>query len=81
MIELRYHRDLSKVARSSKYAFPIELKIVADKGSSRKDFEFTWLTVRKDLIDEGKVKTPCDLKGRKIGLAESEGGCSWLCPA
>lgn len=81
MIELRHHRNLSKVARSCRHACPIGMKIVADKGSSRKDFEFTWLTVRKGLIDEGKVKTPCDLKGRKIGLAESEGGCSWLCPA
>ena len=56
------------------FARGVKMKIVADKGSSRKGFDFTWVTVRKDLIDEGKVKTPCDLKGRKIGVASVQSG-------
>lgn len=56
------------------FARGVKMKIVADKGSSRKGFDFTWLTVRKDLIDEGKVKTPCDLKGRKVGVASVQSG-------
>ncbi|MBI2953842.1 MAG: ABC transporter substrate-binding protein [Chloroflexi bacterium] len=47
----------------------IELKMVADKGSSRQGFELAWIILRKDLYDSGQVKTPADLKGMKLGVA------------
>ncbi|MDP2935045.1 MAG: ABC transporter substrate-binding protein [Dehalococcoidia bacterium] len=45
----------------------IDLKIVADKGSSPKGFGFQGLVVRKDLVDQ--IKAPADLKGKKIALS------------
>lgn len=44
----------------------VNVKIVADKGSTPPGHGFQPLMVRKDLIDSGKVKTPADLKGLKI---------------
>ncbi|MGH7771231.1 MAG: ABC transporter substrate-binding protein [Candidatus Binatia bacterium] len=43
-------------------------RIVADKGQARAGTGFTLLTVRKDLIESGQVKTVKDLKGRKIAI-------------
>lgn len=43
-------------------------RIVADKGQAREGTGFTLLTVRKDLVDSGQVKTVRDLKGRKIAI-------------
>jgi NitT/TauT family transport system substrate-binding protein len=43
-------------------------RIVADKGQAREGHGFTLLTVRKDLIDSGQVKTVKDLKGKKIAI-------------
>ena len=43
-------------------------RIVADKGQARADFGFSLLTVRKDLVDSGQVKTFKDLKGKKIAI-------------
>lgn len=43
-------------------------KIVADKGQAREGTGFTLLTVRKDLVDSGQVKSVKDLKGRKVTL-------------
>src|ERR687891_1550774 len=43
-------------------------RIVADKGQTREGYGFSLLTVRKDLVDSGQVKTFKDLKGKKIAL-------------
>ena len=43
-------------------------RIVADKGQAREGFGFSLLTVRKDLVDSGQVKSFKDLKGKKIAL-------------
>ena len=41
-------------------------KIVADKGQIRPGFNGTLLTVRKELVDSGQVKSARDLKGRTV---------------
>ena len=43
-------------------------RIVADKGQGREGFGFSLLTVRKDLVDSGQVKSFRDLKGKKIAI-------------
>jgi NitT/TauT family transport system substrate-binding protein len=43
-------------------------RIVADKGQAREGFGFSLLTVRKDLLDSGQVKSFKDLKGKKIAI-------------
>ncbi len=43
-----------------------DFKIVADKGQQRPGYSFTPITVRKDLVDSGKVKRIRDLKGMRI---------------
>jgi NitT/TauT family transport system substrate-binding protein len=43
-------------------------RIVADKGQAREGFGFSLLTVRKDLVDSGQVKSFRDLKGKKIAI-------------
>lgn len=45
----------------------INIRIVADKGSTPKGYDYMPLMVRKDLVDSGKVKSVADLKGMKIG--------------
>lgn len=42
------------------------VKIVADKGQVRPGYNGTLLTVRKDLVDSGQVKSAKDLKGRTV---------------
>ena len=46
----------------------IEVLIVADKGSVRKNAQYSKLLVREDLVASGKYKSPRDLKGLRIGL-------------
>jgi NitT/TauT family transport system substrate-binding protein len=41
-------------------------RIVADKGQARQGTGYILLTVRKDLLDSGQVKSVRDLKGRKV---------------
>ena len=43
-------------------------RIVADKGQTGPGKGYVYLTVRKDLVDSGQVKTVRDLKGRKVAL-------------
>lgn len=45
----------------------INIKVVADKGSTPTGYDYMPLMVRKDLVDSGKVKTVADLKGLKVG--------------
>jgi NitT/TauT family transport system substrate-binding protein len=47
----------------------IDVKIVADKGSTPRGYDYMPLIVRKDLVDSGKVKSFADLKGLKIAAA------------
>jgi NitT/TauT family transport system substrate-binding protein len=44
----------------------LDMKIVADKGSTPPGYGYQPLLVRKDLIDSGRYKTLKDLKGMKI---------------
>jgi NitT/TauT family transport system substrate-binding protein len=44
----------------------IEIKIVADKGSTPRGLGYAGVLVRTDLIKSGKVKTARDLKGLKV---------------
>ncbi len=43
-------------------------RIVADKGQTGPGRGYVYLTVRKDLVDGGQVKTVRDLKGRKVAI-------------
>jgi NitT/TauT family transport system substrate-binding protein len=43
-------------------------RIVADKGQARAGTGFSLLTVRKDLVDSGQVKSVKDLKGKKVSI-------------
>lgn len=43
-------------------------RIVADKGQAREGTGFSLLTVRKDLVDSGQVKSVKDLKGKKVSI-------------
>jgi NitT/TauT family transport system substrate-binding protein len=52
----------------------VDIKIVADKGSTPKGFGFMPLLVRKSLVDSGKYHGPKDLKGLRV--AESAQGSS-----
>lgn len=44
----------------------IDIKIVADKGSSPPGYGYNPLLVRKDLVDSGKFRSFKDLKGLKV---------------
>lgn len=46
----------------------VALKIVADKGQNSAGFDQSWIVLRKDLADSGKVKTAADLKGMKVAV-------------
>lgn len=43
-------------------------RIVADKGQARAGSGYVLLSVRKDLVDSGQVKSVKDLKGRRVAL-------------
>ena len=51
------------------YARNIGIRIVADKGSSRPQYNFSQVLVRKDLVDSGRYKSFKDLKGMKVAIA------------
>jgi NitT/TauT family transport system substrate-binding protein len=57
----------------------IDIKIVADKGSTPPGYGFQPLLVRKDHVDSGRFKTLKDLKGMKIaGSAPGSASTSTL---
>jgi NitT/TauT family transport system substrate-binding protein len=57
----------------------IDIKIVADKGSTPPGYGFQPLLVRKDLVESGRFKTLKDLKGMKIaGSAPGSASTSTL---
>jgi NitT/TauT family transport system substrate-binding protein len=47
----------------------VGLRIVADKAKNPPGYGFEAIMLRKDLHDEGKIKTVADLKGRKIAVS------------
>ena len=47
----------------------VKLRIVADKAKNPPGYGFEALMVRKDLADEGKIKTLADFRGRKIAIS------------
>ena len=47
----------------------VKLRIVADKAKNPPGYGFESLLVRKDLHDQGKIKTLADFKGRKIAIS------------
>ena len=51
------------------FARKIGIRIVADKGSSRPQYNFSQILVRKDLVDSGRYKSFKDLKGMKVAIA------------
>jgi len=57
----------------------VDIKIVADKGSTPPGHGYQPLLVRKDLVDSGKVKDFRDLKGLKVaGFARGSASTSTL---
>jgi len=57
----------------------IDIKIVADKGSTPPGYGFQPLLVRKDLVDSGRYRSLKDLKGMKIaGSAPGSASTSTL---
>jgi len=52
----------------------LALKVVADKGYAISGFDFSWVTVRKDLFDGGQIRDVKDLKGKKIAVTALQGG-------
>ena len=51
------------------YARKIGIRIVADKGSSRPQYNFSQILVRKDHVESGRYKSFKDLKGMKVAVA------------
>lgn len=52
----------------------INIKVVADKASVTKGYEYSTLVVRKDLVDKGLYKSLKDLKGMTIATAAEGAG-------
>lgn len=50
-----------------------EFKVVADKGQVRAGHDFNMLVLRKDLLDSGAIRSPADLRGRKIAHLPGQG--------
>ena len=72
------------------FARGIDIRIVADKGSSPPGFGFAPLMIRKDLVDSGRFKSLADMKGLKLAIqapgsgagpilneAAKKGGLKW----
>jgi NitT/TauT family transport system substrate-binding protein len=72
------------------FARGIDIRIVADKGSSPPGFGFAPLMIRKDLVESGRFKTLADMKGLKLAIqapgsgagpilneAAKKGGVKW----
>jgi len=52
----------------------VAMKIVAGKGSNIKGFDFSRVSVRKDLIDSGQIKEVKDFKGKNFAVASLQSG-------
>ncbi|MBI4322030.1 MAG: ABC transporter substrate-binding protein [Chloroflexi bacterium] len=56
----------------------IPLKLAAEKGSNAPGMGFISFVVRKDLYDQGVIREPKDLKGKKIGVTGGNAGATGL---
>ena len=56
----------------------IQIKMVADKGTSRPGFEFVQVPVRRDLLESGAVRDIADLRGRHVAVASLQSGAESL---
>jgi NitT/TauT family transport system substrate-binding protein len=56
----------------------IQIRMVADKGTSRPGFEFVQVPVRRDLLESGAVRTIADLRGRHVAAASLQSGAESL---
>ncbi len=52
----------------------LAIRAVADKGRSGPGFEFVQVPVRRDLLDNGAVRRPADLRGRRIAMTATRSG-------
>ncbi len=50
-----------------------DFKVVADKGGVRAGHDFNMLVPRKDLLDSGAIRSPADLRGRKVAHLPGQG--------
>ena len=67
--ELLVASGATSAALYNAVARDVRLRIVADKAKNPPGYGFEALMVRKDLRDDGKVKTLADFKGRKIAIS------------
>jgi NitT/TauT family transport system substrate-binding protein len=56
----------------------IDLKMVADKGTSRPGFEYVQVPLRRALWDSGEVRDVAGLRGRTIAVASLQSGAESL---
>ena len=56
----------ASVANAVQRGFPV--KVIADGGANYPGFSWQGITVRKDLYDQGKIRTIADLKGKKVAV-------------
>jgi NitT/TauT family transport system substrate-binding protein len=47
----------------------VRIRIVGDKARNAKGYGFQALMIRKDLLDEGRIKSIADLKGAKVAVS------------
>jgi len=51
----------------------IDMKVVADASQDTPNWSTSWVVLRKDLADSGKVKSMTDLKGMKVAIPSPQG--------
>jgi NitT/TauT family transport system substrate-binding protein len=57
----------------------LNIRVVAPQSENRGcDHSSTWILVRKDLADSGAIRTPADLRGRKIALSSTAGSSEYM---
>lgn len=59
------------------FARDIQIRMVADKSSNSKQYNFKTVMVRKALWDTGRVRSLKDLKGLKVGIGGGAGGLDY----
>lgn len=56
----------ASVANAVQRGFPV--KVIADGGANYPGFSWQAITVRKDLYEQGKIRSIADLKGKKVAV-------------
>ncbi len=60
----------------------IDIRVVAPQSiNSTCAHSSTWILVRKDLTDSGAIRSPADLRGRKIAMTSKSGTSEYLADA